>query len=242
MKQFKFLATSIVVIISLFPVSCNEGSEKKSDETKTDTTIITTGEPVAPAKPANFLLIKHKLANYTKWLPEYESHDSARLANGLSNYVVGRGTGSDSNTVLVALKMTDAGKAKEFTASQGMKERMQKAGVIGMPSFTYLETVVFETSTDATTTRVLMMHKVKDWDAWKKEFDSHKQVRLDAGLVDRAVGYSVGDNHMVTVVCAVTDMEKAKAFMASKDLKDKMTAAGVEGAPGIFFYNVAKMY
>ena len=143
---------------------------------------------------------------------------------------------------MVALKMDDVTKARELTASKGMKDKMQKAGVIGAPTFAFLETVMLDKGTDASTTRVWMMHKVKDWDTWKKEFDSHKQVRIDAGLTDRAVGYAVGDNHMVTVVCAVTDMEKAKAFMASKDLKDKMAAAGVEGAPTIYFYDVVKSY
>ena len=47
---------------------------------------------------------------------------------------------------------------------------------------------------------------------------------------------------MVTLVFAVSDMAKAKAFTTSKDLKDKMMAAGVEGPPTMFFYNVVKKY
>ena len=87
-----------------------------------------------------------------------------------------------------------------------------------------------------------MTHKVKDWDAWKKEFDDHKQVRMDAGLIDRALGHDINDNHQVEIVFAVTDMAKAKAFLQSKDLKDKMEKAGVEGKPDAFFYNIVKMY
>lgn len=243
MKQFKFLAAMIAASITLLIYSCNGGGEKKVEATQTNSDTTTTMvEPEAPPKPGNFLLVKQRVANYAKWLPTYEGNDSTRAANGLAKFVLGRGIGNDSNTVFVALKMTDVTKAKELTASKGMRDKMQKAGVIGTPSFTFLETVMLDKATDASTTRVLMMHKVKDWDAWKKEFDSHKQVRSDAGLADRAVGYSVGDNHMVTVVCAVSDMEKAKVFMASKDLKDKMAAAGVEGTPTIFFYDVVKSY
>jgi hypothetical protein len=87
-----------------------------------------------------------------------------------------------------------------------------------------------------------MMHKVKDWDAWKKEFDDHKQVRADAGLIDRALGHAVDDPKHVGIVFAVTDMAKAKAFLQSADLKDKMEKAGVEGRPTSFFYNIEKMY
>jgi hypothetical protein len=65
---------------------------------------------------------------------------------------------------------------------------------------------------------------------------------MDAGLIDRVVGHSIGDNHMVTVVCAITDMAKAKAFMKSKDLKDRMAKSGVEGPPSIFFYNIVEKY
>jgi hypothetical protein len=34
---------------------------------------------------------------------------------------------------------------------------------------------------------------------------------------------------LVTIVFAVTGKEKAEAFIKSKDLKDKMAAAGVDG-------------
>jgi hypothetical protein len=37
-------------------------------------------------------------------------------------------------------------------------------------------------------------------------------------------------------------MAKAKAFIASKDLKDKMTKAGVEGPPAFFFYKIVQKY
>ena len=87
-----------------------------------------------------------------------------------------------------------------------------------------------------------MMQKVKDWDAWKKEFDENKQVRLDAGLIDRLIGHDINDNHQVLIIFAVTDMAKAKAFLQSADLKDKMEKAGVEGKPVSFFYNIEKMY
>ena len=138
--------------------------------------------------------------------------------------------------------MDDANKAKELTASQGMKDRMKEAGVTGTPAFSYLEVVMDDNSQIDQTNRLMMTHKVKDWDAWKKEFDSHKQVRLDAGLIDRALGYSVDDKQQAVIVFAVTDMAKAKAFLQSADLKDKMEKAGVVGKPTSFFYNIEKLY
>ncbi len=244
MKQLKFLALFALSVSMLFFVfSCNSGEEKKADEPAADST--TTGkttEPViANVKPGNVLIIQHKVASFAKWKPAYDSHDSVRRSYGLTNYVVGRGT-NDSNMAVVVLKMADANKAKELTSSQGIKDRMKKGGVIGMPSFTYLNVVMSDSSKIEQTARVMMTHKVKDWDAWKKEFDSHKQARIDGGLIDRGVGYSVDDNHIVTIVCAITDMKKATAFLNSQDLKDKMAKAGVEGTPTFFYYNIVQKY
>ena len=247
MKQHKFLATAIFAAgMSLFLYSCNgSGEGEKTAEVKPEAEAPKTTETPAPpvaVMPSNFLIIKHKVANYAKWQPVFDANDSIKLANGLTNYVVGRGTGSDSNTLLVAFKMADVNKAKALSASPELKSRMQKSGVISKPTFNYVETLTMDTTTNASTVRLIVMHKVKDWDAWKKEFDSHKQTRIDGGLTDRAIGHEAGDTHMVTLVFAVNDMAKAKAFTTSKDLKDKMMAAGVVGPPNMFFYNVVKKY
>jgi hypothetical protein len=187
------------------------------------------------------MIVIHKVANYAKWLPAYEAHDSARLANGLHSYIIARGT-EDSNKVLVAMRMDDADKAKTVAASPDLKARMKKGGVTGVPTMDFLELVMNDTTALSATTRLMVRAKVKDWDAWKKSFDSHKQARVDAGLTDRAVGHTVGDNHNVTLVFAVSDMAKAKEFMNSKDLKDRMAEAGVDGPPTSFFYKISAKY
>ena len=239
MKQFKFFSAITLVAGSLFFSSCN-GDEKKTDNVtvSADSSAVNKTEP--PAKPGNLVIIKHKVANFAKWKTAYESHDSTRLAYGLHNYIVARGL-KDSNMVMVVLKMDDTTKAKQFAALPDLKAAMQKGGVMGAPSFLYLDVQMLDTSSNAPT-RVIVTHKVKDWDAWKKSFDSHKQTRLDAGMTDRAISYSVGDTHTVTVAFIINDMKKAEAFMASKDLKDKMAESGVTGPPNIFFYNVVQKY
>ena len=245
MKQLKFLA-AIPIIMAFCFTSCNNSSEeKKADATTTapDTTkaATTTTTPSAPAKPDNMLVVIHKVANYAKWLPVYESDDSANTASGLTKYVLGRGLGNDSNTVMVAMKMSDITKAKALGNSDHLKAKMKMAGVIGAPTIFFEEAVFQDTTTLApNVARVMVTHKVKDWDAWKKSFDSHKQTRSDNGLADRAIGHSVGDNHSVSVVFAITDQAKADAFMKSQDLKDKMKEAGVEGPPDIFYYKVVQ--
>ena len=245
MKQLKLLATICVAAGMLFLSSCNSGKDKKTDEGSADTSTVktdtTTAAVTTTTGPATLMSIKHKVANYVKWKPFYDAHDSVRQANGLHNYVIARGT-EDSNMVLIALRMDDVDKAKAMAASSELKDRMKNAGVTGPASFDYITTVMNDTTAIQQTVRLLVKHKVKDWDAWKKVFDDHKQARVDAGLTDRLVGYTIGDNHNVSLVFAVTDMAKAKAFINSKDLKDKMKEAGVEGPPSFFFYRIVEKY
>jgi hypothetical protein len=244
MKSVKLIATMSVAACLLLFVSCNSGEEKKADETAVDSTSSkdSSSAVVAPATgPMMFMAIKHKVSNFAKWKPSYEAHDSIRLAHGLHNYVIARGI-DDSNMVLVALRMDDADKAKELGNSPGMKERMKKAGVTGPVEITYGEMVLNDTTSISQTIRVMVKHRVKDWDAWKKVFDSHKQTRIDAGLTDRVISHAVGDDHEVTLVFAVADLAKAKALASSKELKDKMAEAGVEGPPSFFYYKIVAKY
>ena len=245
MKQVRFLATSFAASMLMLLCSCNSNEDKKTEDTTATATTTTEKAPetTPPPKLSNVMLMQFKVTDFAKWQSKYElkERDSIRRAVGLTNYVVGRGL-DDPNKVIVFLKMEDANKAKELTGSQGMKDRMKEAGVTGTPTFNYVEVVMDDNSPIEQTNRLMMTHKVKDWDAWKKEFDDHKQVRMDAGLIDRALAHDINDNHQVEIVFAVTDMAKAKAFLQSKDLKDKMEKAGVEGKPTSFFYNIEKMY
>jgi len=241
MKHFKFLAAGCFAVAMSFSMSsCNNDGEKKADEKAADSSAVKT-QGSAPVKPANLLVFTVKVANYAKWLPAYESHDSIRTANGLHNYVIARGL-KDSNTVMVALKMDDADKAKAFAASPDLKARMQKSGVIGAPTISYLDVQMQDTTANTASTRVMVTHKVKDWDAWKKVFDEDKPNRVNAGFADRLLAYEVGDNHKVSIVLLVSDMAKAEAFSKSPELKAKMEAGGVEGPPSFFYYTIAKKY
>ena len=243
MKQVRFLATTFAASMLIILSSCGSGDDKKTEEKTTETAVEKVPETPAPVKPSNVMIMQFKVLDFAKWQSKYESkeRDSIRRSYGLTNYAAGRGL-EDSNKVIVFLKMEDANKAKELTASQGMKDRMKEAGVTGTPSFNYLEVVMDDNSPIEQTNRLLMLEKVKDWDAWKKVFDENKQTRIDAGLIDRGIGHDVDDNHKVSIVFAVTDRTKAKAFLQSQDLKDKMEKAGVEGKPVPFFYNIVKMY
>jgi hypothetical protein len=240
MKQVKFFATLAIAAVALL-LSCNSGEEKKAPDTPADTSTVKKETVPVPSGPVLIMTVTHKVANYAKWKSGYDEHDSVRVAHGLHNYVIARGF-EDSNMVMVALKMDDVNKAKEMGGSKEMMDRMKKAGVTGPASLDYTEAVMNDTTAIQQTVRLMVKHKVKDWDSWKKTFDDNKQARVDAGLTDRVVAHTVGDDHRVTLVFAVADVGKAKAFIKSKELKDKMNAAGVDGPPTFFFYRIAVRY
>ena len=241
MKHFKFLSAICFAVAMSFSISsCNSGEEKKVVDTPADTTTVTA--PVTtPAKPANLMLVMHKVANFAKWKANYEATDSLKNAYGLHNYVLARGV-KDTNMVMVAVKMDDAAKAKEFAALPALKAAMQKGGVISAPTISYLDVQMQDNSENTTSTRLMVTHKVKDWDAWKKVYDEDKATRMNAGLTDRVLSYSIGDNHQVSIVFLVSDMKKAEDFSKSPELKAKMEAGGVEGPPTFFYYTIAKKY
>ena len=245
MKQFKFLSSAAIIMLMLF--SCNSGSNESTTTTTTDSTMedsTTTMEapPATPAPPGMAMIIKQKVANFAKWLPVYEAHDSARVPNGLRNFVVGRGINKDSNTVLVALHMDDTAKAKQFGMSPGLRDAMKKAGVIGKPTISYDVSKFQDKTTDASTERALVTFKVKDYDAWKKVFDGDQQDRMNAGMTTRGINVDINDPNKVTLVMVITDMKKTEDFMHTKELKHRMDSAGVVGAPDVFFYHVVKQY
>jgi len=164
-----------------------------------------------------------------------------RTANGIHNFVLGRGV-KDSSTILVVSKADDIAKAKAFTKSPSLKSALQKGYVTGTPKFNYTTVVYQDMSPNMSDLRSMTFYTVKDWDAWKTSFEEGRQIRLDNGLTDRAYGHDVDDNHKVVVVVAVTDSAKAAAYWNSDLLKQRRKAAGVVGDVERFVYRVIQKY
>jgi len=248
MNQSRFASLLLGAAMVVFLISCNSGSnEEKStaDTTATDTTTaMTTPAPVNTiiTTPQNMVIVTHKVKDFAKWMPAYEGHDSARLANGIHSYVIGRGF-KDSNMVMVALKVDDMAKAKAFVKDPSLKKAMEKGGVIGAPSISFLTAVWQDTAVLAPgTLRSRTTFTVKDWDAWVKSFEEGKQERVDNGIATRVYGHDPDDNKKVSLVTAVLDTAKAFAYYKSDALKKRRTAAGVVGEPNRFLFQIVKRY
>lgn len=89
----------------------------------------------------------------------------------------------------------------------------------------------------------IIIHDVKDYDAWRPGFDGHADARKGASMVGEGVMRGVDNDKTVVIYAPLTDLEKAKAFFADKELAAKMKEAGVKGKPTVYLFKMvsAKM-
>lgn len=80
---------------------------------------------------------------------------------------------------------------------------------------------------------LLVRHPVADWDAWKQGFDDHEEVRRDAGFLAHRINRAEGDPNDLSIYMGVGDLDGARAFIASDELKEIMEQVGVTGPPDI---------
>jgi len=231
---------------SAFLFSCNNSSNEtstKTDTTKMDTTAVTppptSTAPAGPAVPFDVAIIYHSVKDYAAWRPGFDTDSTARRASGLGDIVVGKKVGKP-NDVEIVLMASDIAKAKAFAADPRLKDVMQKNGVTSKPEIDYWHVIRFDAKNDASSsTWAEVTHKVKDFDTWVKAFDAEASMRPGFGLADAVLARGIDDPNLVYIVFAVTDMDKAKARMASPELKKIMMDAGVVGAPKVAFYSDA---
>ena len=227
MKKIK---TILIASILLTSFSCSNPEENKAVDDST----------VNPFQPFKVLLIQHPVENFDKWKPVYDAHDSVRLAYGIHAFQIGRGM-EDSNLVTIIEKMDDIQKAKEFSALPDLKDAMHKAGVSGPPTFHFLDVIRNDNSKIEYTDRLMISHRVKNFDEFLKTYDKEgTETRKANGFLDRGLARDVDDANIVYIVFAITDMEKAKMRMNSEELKKIMIEAGVEGKPTFNFYRLVK--
>jgi quinol monooxygenase YgiN len=246
MKMIKTLLKPLLAMSAIALLfACNNSSDSKQDDTKKaeDTTAAKTAADTTKAAPAfvpfKVMVIQHTVANFDKWKPAYTAHDSSRKASGLTDIDLLRGV-DKPNLVLVVEQIADLQKAKDFVASADLKMAMKKAGVVGKPEITYLDVVRADDAKIDSKERMVVTHRVKDFDAWLKVYDNEgKAVRAGEGVIDRVIARKVDDPNVVEVVFAVTDKAKALAALNSEEKKKLMTSAGVEGKPTVEFWNVA---
>jgi len=232
---------TLIALMAMFTfTSCKKESDKEvtTEETATDSITVANETPVF--EPFQVMAVSHIVKDFDTWKKGFDAHESMRTASGLTKMAVSRDMGNP-NKVLIFLKIADLQKAKDFAASPNLKETMQKLGVTSKPEIIYVDIVRFEESPAEFKDRIRVSHKVKDFDAWLKTYDTEgTETRTSYGLIERAISRNIDDPNMIYVTFAVSDMTKARARLKDPELKKIMTEAGVMSEPTFDFYTLVE--
>ena len=93
--------------------------------------------PKRNIKTRPYVLVRHKVSDFSKWKPAYDAHLPARQKAGLKEEHLLRNT-DDPNEVVLLFEAKDIQKAKEFASSADLREAMQSAGVVDKPDIYFL--------------------------------------------------------------------------------------------------------
>jgi quinol monooxygenase YgiN len=84
-------------------------------------------------------------------------------------------------------------------------------------------------------TKMLVHHKVKDFDAWKAVYDSVQDLRKASGELSDQIYHEVNYPKSLTIIFDWDSFENARKYAQSPELKAAMEKAGVMGPPDIHF-------
>lgn len=85
----------------------------------------------------NYMLVRHKVKDFTSWKRIYDEHLPKRDDAGLTEKLLLRGM-DNKDEVIILFEARDIGRARKFVDSTDMKDTMEKAGVIDKPDISFL--------------------------------------------------------------------------------------------------------
>ena len=88
---------------------------------------------------------------------------------------------------------------------------------------------------DDSLTYVLVIHRVEDYSKWKPIYDEDGDTRKAKGSKGAFVFRNTNDPNHLVVMTDWENLEKAKNFAESEDLKITMQKAGVIGQPAVYY-------
>jgi hypothetical protein len=83
-------------------------------------------------------------------------------------------------------------------------------------------------------TYMLVRHKVADFARWKEVFESHAAAQREAGLRVEKVLRNLDDPDEVFLLFEVSNLEKARGFVASPEVPEAKRQSGVVDDPDIY--------
>jgi hypothetical protein len=87
--------------------------------------------------------------------------------------------------------------------------------------------------------RMFIRHSVRDYSKWRRAYNAFDKERRGMGVGKHAVYRAVSRPNDVTVSHDFASITKAKAFAASRRLREVMKGAGVSTKPVIWYVKPA---
>ena len=81
--------------------------------------------------------------------------------------------------------------------------------------------------------KLIVRHKLNDYDQWKSVYDATQDMVPKWGGGSMSVFRNVDDGNEVVVIGEFESVEKARGFMESDELKEAMKEAGVAERPDV---------
>jgi uncharacterized protein (DUF1330 family) len=85
-----------------------------------------------------YILIRHKVEDYSKWKPVFDEHGATRKASGSKGGYLLRNI-DDANEVVIFMEMDDLEKARQLVQSEDLRQAMERSGVADQPDIYFLD-------------------------------------------------------------------------------------------------------
>lgn len=87
--------------------------------------------------------------------------------------------------------------------------------------------------------KVIVQHRVADYDRWLPVFTEHEAVRRQHGATGHSVNREVADPNSVVIGNDFASLDGARAFSQDPSLPEAMARGGVEGHPQVWIVEEA---
>ena len=84
-------------------------------------------------------------------------------------------------------------------------------------------------------TTMFVRHTVDDYEGWKRVYDEIAPLRKEKGVTAASVHRDASNSNTLFIVHQFQNIDAAKSFAESEELKSAMAKAGVNGAPDFWF-------
>ena len=187
--------------------------------------------PVEPQMPPFAAVVIHDVKDYDTFKTAFDSHVDMRKGASMIGEGLMRGLKNDK-TVVVYCPATDVAKLKEFVASKDLKDKMKEAGVKGKPTIYLLKDLAGKVAPQAADiVAALLKYDTKDYAAFKTAVEAQNDARTAAGIVGYGIAQGVDKDTDAVLYLQSNDAAKLEAYLAAKETKAAMKAAGAKGQP-----------